>query len=507
MLDSLRTIARLEGQIDRWLPKGSRAPRSTEVPLELVTAAVRPEGPAPPLLYFFEHDAPGGLDAPEWLSPYAEQLQHAIGNDLRIVFAAPPQHGKTELTLRGFLYWSRWSPGLKHAYVTYNATRAREVARDFVSLAREAGFRVWGNLDVVHIEGGTQIKFTSIDGGLTGFALTGVCVIDDPLKGPEEARSKLRRRACVRFWKTVARTRRHPGTSFVVMATRWHVDDLSGHLVKHEGFTYINLKAIAEPANDNDIGPDGRIRSDPMGRRLGESLWHKKPPEFFAEEQKDKFWWAAMYQGEPRPEGGAVFEDPTYYSKLPTDFRVGYGVDLAYTAKTSSDWSVCVEGWAERYERRDDRGNIERRVRVYVVDVQRKQVDAPSFTLTLSAKVKTRRGPMRFYGAGTEIGAADFVKRKVPGFKVEPASSDKFVRATPAAAAWNRGDILVPEEAEWLEDFLDVVQSFTGTNDPCDDDVDALAACWDVLNSGSKTIKTPGGASSSRWGGSPGRGF
>ena len=41
---------------------------------------------------------------------------------------------------------------------------------------------------------------------------------------------------------------------------------------------------------------------------------------------------ASLYQGEPRTRDGTLFRAPTYYSELPSSYRVGYGVDLAYIA-------------------------------------------------------------------------------------------------------------------------------------------------------------------------------
>lgn len=441
----------------------------------------------PDFLDYFEQIAPT-YERPQWLAPYAARLQCAIGGDLRVAFAAPPQHSKTESTLRAFLYWARFYPALKHAYVTFSITRTREVAKEFQRLAQEAGFEVTGTLDEVHLSGGTRIKFTSVEGNLTGYAITGVCVIDDPISGPIDARSAVHRQNCIAFWSSVARARRHPGTSYIVMATRWHPDDLSGHLIKNEGFEYINLKAIATPQDSDDIDDAGRIISDPLHRFPGESLWQsRKPPEFFREEKADRFWWAAMYQGEPRPAGGTVFRQPgdvddqgnpagaQYYRELPASgYRGAFGLDLAYSSKTSSDFSICIEGWAANGK-------------LYIVDVQRKQVDAPSFALTLKHKTALRKGwPMRWYtGGGGEKGSADFLKRQGIPIKVLPAKGDKFVRAQSAAAAWNRGDVLLPDPelipTPWLHDFVDVVCNFTGVNDVHDDDVDALAALFDQL--------------------------
>lgn len=418
------------------------------------------------------------------------------GGNLRIVFAAPPQHGKTLCTLHAFLYWDRYFPGRRHAYVTFNETRAQEVAKDFIRLAQAVGFEPTGTLQKVELRGGSSIKFTSVNGDLTGSPIDGCCVIDDPIRNANDARSPTVRKNAIDWYVSVARARRHPGTSYVAMATRWHVEDQSGYLIKHEGFRYINLKAIAEPKDTTDVDGEGRVKSDPLLRRPGESLWPShKPPEFFAEERRNAYWWAAQYQGEPRPAGGAVFHrEPSFYRELPRDgYRGAFGLDLAYSAKTHADWSICIEGVMVTREEQESDGKggtkTVKRNALYVVDVQRKQVDAPSFALTLRAKQSARPGyKMRWYAAGTEKGSADFMIRQGIKLKVLPPIGDKLIRAQRVAGGWNAdpGRVLLPDPEvfpnEWLAPFLDVIQNFTGVNDVVDDDVDALASLWDELD-------------------------
>lgn len=442
----------------------------------------------PRLIDFILQVAPY-FDRFDYFSPYLEALEGAIGGNLRLAFAAPPQHGKTEATLRAFLYWARYFPGKRHAYVTYNQTRSQEVAKFFQRIAEEAGFPVAGTLSIVELGNGTTIKFTSIEGGLTGYTVDGVCLIDDPIKGPEEARSVSTRRSCQEFWTAVARARRHEGTSFVIMATRWHMEDLTGYLVNQAHWHYINLKAIAEAKGEEDIDAEGRVMSDPLHRKSGESLWKRKPPEFFKEERADRYWWSAMYQGEPVPIGGSVFHrDPVYYRELPREgYRGVFGLDLAYTAKTHADWSICAELWAAPHPILG--------TAIYVVDVQRKQVDAPSFALTLRTKQSTRPWRMVWYAAGTEKGSADFLKKQGLPIHTKAPRGDKFVRAQPVAAAWNAGRVLVPDpqelDAPWLQPFLDCVQNFTGVGDSQDDDVDAIAAGFDDLMAGGRIKAGP----------------
>jgi predicted phage terminase large subunit-like protein len=431
----------------------------------------------------------------DYFQPYVDALERAVGGSLRIAFAAPPQHGKSSLTLHAFLWWALFHPGKRHAYITYNGKRANQVAKDFIKLADAAGFAPGGTLSMVELAFGTTVMFTSVKGALTGYPIDGVCVIDDPIEDYRSACSVIVRQDCIDWWKSNARTRRHPGTSYIVMATRWHVSDLTGYLTKEENFRYINLKAIAEPEHSEDVDALGRVISDPLGRKEGEQLAAWKSKEFLAEDRgKNEYFWAAQFQGTPVALGSQLFvmpgehdlagnpAGPTYYKSLPTSgYRGAYGLDLAYTAKTSADWSIIIEGIAH--------GD-----KLYIVDVVRKQVDAPSFTLTLKAKQAKNPGwPMRWYAGGTEKGAADFIKRQNIRLKVLPPIGDKRVRAISVSAKWNAGDVLLPDpdiiDAPWLMPFLDVVTNFTGTGDAVDDDVDALSALHDQLFPRSKMFQ------------------
>src|SRR5690606_41409627 len=87
----------------------------------------------------------------DYFEPYARELERAIGGGLRVGFAAPPQHGKTEFTLRSLLWIARFFPGYRHAYVTYNNNRTRAVAKEFQRIAEAAGLRLPGTLDEVEL--------------------------------------------------------------------------------------------------------------------------------------------------------------------------------------------------------------------------------------------------------------------------------------------------------------------------------------------------------------------
>jgi phage terminase large subunit-like protein len=412
------------------------------------------------------------LHRAEHFRVYAEKLEQAVGGGLRLCFAAPPQHGKTQVTLHGLAWLIVNHPGKRHAYITYSLYRARSVARMVKRILADAGIVCGGTLSQMLLPKGGQCVFTSIDGGITGEPVDGVAIIDDPYKNRKEADSQVRRQVIEDSYRQAIETRVHDGASIFLLATRWHPQDLSGTLVE-EGWEYINLPAIAE-ANDNG-------KPDPNGREVGEPLFPQlwSLASLLSKQQKvGEFTWSALYQGRPRPRGGKIFKGTYFYSKLPTEgYRGAFGVDLAYTEKSKSDWSVCIELLRVDKIARD--GSRER-PKYYVKHVDRDQVEAPDFALTLRARhVQHKTFPMLWRASGTEKGSAQFIKKHAPLRVVQPPG-DKIVSATEAAALWNAGDILVPDPEHfphcevWLYAFLGVLHNFTGSGKEKDDDVDAL---------------------------------
>ena len=432
--------------------------------------------PTETLLEFIPRVSPN-REAPVHLKPYLDVLESAPGAGLKIVFAAPPQHGKTESTSHALVRWLLRHPELRYAYATYNDERTQRVSRNALDIATRADLSLKvSNLGLWKTSIGGQLLWTSVNGGFTGEPVDGAVIVDDPTKDRKEAESATIRQNHKDWYHGTVESRVHPGASILVMATRWHADDLPGYLIREQGFRYINLKAIADidrPPGDN--------------RQVGEALWPHhancpptckmhRPLEFLQERQRGNPWnFAALFQGQPRPRGGALFKDATYYTELPVrGFRVLYGCDLAYSEKSHADFSVLVELWVVPPETEGGKPLI------YVVNVDRKQVDAPSFALTLKARHSQRAGRILWIASGTELGAAAFIKKSgVPLVTRDPGGRDKFARAQGTAELWNLGRILVPADSEahpWVDIFVDEICNFTGVKDPTDDQVDALVS-------------------------------
>lgn len=401
-----------------------------------------------------------GYIQPLHLKPLLDELEKIQrGEQVRIVCHTPPRGGKTETLLSAVSWWLARHPDWEVAYCSYNANQARSKA---------VRARDWAKGMGVDVARDTVIEWRTPQGGGciargVGEGITGqgvdVAIVDDPVKDRQDAESELRRQRTLDWFNEALFTRGNPGKrprSIIVNMARWHPDDLAGTLVK-QGWKYIKLPALSD---------------------AGVSFWPEMWPVEKLEEiraQLGPYSFTSLYQGDPRPRGGSVFGDPWVYEKRPTSYRAGMGLDLAYSKKTSSDWSVLVV--MALFE-----GHF------YVLDVVRSQARAPEFTEVVKRYRQRYPGArMRWYGSGTELGVADFMRPSLPWLEMLPASADKFIRAQKYAAAWNAGKVLLPEQPddgpriEWLDRFVDEHVNFTGVADAHDDIVDAAVAAYDVL--------------------------
>jgi predicted phage terminase large subunit-like protein len=114
-----------------------------------------------------------------------------------------------------------------------------------------------------------------------------------------EAQSELIRETTVEWFSSVVMTRMSNLSQIVVIATRWHKDDLISHVVKPDvlGARYVNIPAQA--VSEDDL----------LGRNVGEWL-----PS--VQNRSERSWtlikravgtyvWQALYQGDPQVTGGS----------------------------------------------------------------------------------------------------------------------------------------------------------------------------------------------------------
>jgi len=215
----------------------------------------------------------------------------AKGEIKRMMVFMPPQHGKSELTSRRLpAYMLGRNPNLRIALCAYNSTFASKFNRQVQRIMIDQSYRdVFPNTKLNDKNVATDSKgsylrnseaFEVVDkngsfisvgvgGGITGNPVD-IALIDDPIKGAEEAGSQTYREKLWEWYTTELETRLNNNSQILVTLTRWNVDDLAGRILKHsEHEDARNWEVISFPrikVNDTD-------KSDP--RKIGEVLWEE----------------------------------------------------------------------------------------------------------------------------------------------------------------------------------------------------------------------------------------
>lgn len=261
----------------------------------------------------------------------------------RLLVSLGPRHGKSLLIDTYFpAWWLSQHPKDKIILVGYNETFARQWGADVRDLIIEYGEEL--NLRINPDRTAANDWALTTGGGMIcvgyGGSLMGkgadVMILDDVVKSAEEADSQLYRDKMWEWFQSSALTRLQPNGVIVGVMTRWHQDDLFGRIIDNYGESWeiVNIPSLAE-------------ENDPLGRAVGEPLW----PEFHTDDptyevrkgSMSPFWWSALHQGRPTPEGGGILKRDwwQYYDSLPEDPEQWIQTwDLALKDQEVNDYSV-----------------------------------------------------------------------------------------------------------------------------------------------------------------------
>lgn len=270
-----------------------------------------------------------------------------------LVIEAPPRHGKSEFISRYLPAWflCRY-PDKRVILTSYEANFARSWGRKARELVEEHGPEWFGvtvsgeqhaavDWEIAHHDGG--MVTAGVGGPLTGRGAH-LLIVDDPIKNAEQAISETVRENQWDWWQSTASTRLEPGGVAVVMATRWHRDDLTGRLLQAEQsgegepVRRIRLPAIAEEADD-------------LGRAPGMPLWPERWPIEAIQKRKDSmdvYWWHALYQQRPSKHGRTEWPADYFGPHIWTD-DIGDAFELS---------AIGIDPSKGKSQRRGDYGAI-----------------------------------------------------------------------------------------------------------------------------------------------------
>jgi predicted phage terminase large subunit-like protein len=436
----------------------------------------------------------GGWIAAPWLKYASTRIASGIARGgARIILSAPPRHGKSELVSVHTPTWVLENfPNKNVILAAYGADlaegygrRVRDQIRDKEDLLRCRVRPDVSKVGAFLTETNGYMYSVGLGGAITGRGAH-VLLIDDYIKEIKEALSPAHRDYVWNWFVTTAMTRLEPGASVIIIATRWHSDDLIGRILKNFPGQWENI-VLPALALENDI----------LGRAVGAPLFEERFDTAFLEGQRDllgSVFFHALYQQGPVDEI-LKFTNPSWLKPvfaLPeaSDWKWARVWDLAatedggdYTCGTLSAYSKSLGQFI-------------------IANVIRKQISIGDVE-TLVKNTAAADGEDVTVGIEQEPGSSGkglvehYQKTVLPEYKVVavPATKQKLVRAQPMLAAAEAGKVYLLDEtvgdysaienvdATWHKHFVSEFETFPGGEN--DDQVDTAAAGF-VLLSGRK---------------------
>jgi predicted phage terminase large subunit-like protein len=428
-----------------------------------------------------------------WTEEVARELMRFYralteGRRPKLALMAPPQHGKS-WTIWDFIAWiAGRHPAFKTIFASYseelgivaNAELQRTIRSSFFSEIFPGtridvpGWQCNNNL-IEFVDHGGSFRNTTVTGQVTGFGLD-LGVIDDPVKGRDEANSKLIRDRTWNWFTDDFFNRFAANAGLLIIMTRWHVDDLLRRLLAKFGdeVRVLRYPAIAEADEFNDRGK--------LLRRKGEALFPQhKPLDFLLERKKleTQASWESLFQQNPIIAGGGrlpidklrtvpvwdrnkISHSVRYWDKAASDKE-----DAAYTAGVlmhkMRDGTFAIE-------------NIERgRWNALDREWRIKAVSHADHRICKNYVVWVEQEP----GSGGKE-SAEHTIRNLAGLRAyaDRVTGNKEVRAAPFEAQVQAGNVYLVA-GQWVPDFHDECEAWP--HGKYKDQVDAAAGAFNKL--------------------------
>lgn len=271
------------------------------------------------------------------VAEHLQQFYHEWKAGLKpvLVLEAPPQHGKSKQVI-DFLAWcSGHDADLNSIYASYSDNLGlvanmslqriidgerfqRVFSKTKLSTNRVVTISGKPARNSYHLEfvGGTgSFRNTTVRGQITGMGLK-LGVIDDPIKGREEASSETIRNKTWFWFTDDFFTRFAEDAALLMIMTRWNIDDPVGRFIEH----YPDCKVLKYPALGRIKGGEWVADESSVCEALFPELKSKK---FLLKRKKIlvNSSWQSLYQQSPIIVGGDMFpvEQFGLVSAVPVD--------------------------------------------------------------------------------------------------------------------------------------------------------------------------------------------
>lgn len=419
-----------------------------------------------------------------------------------LFLSTPPQHGKS-WSVTDYIPWiSGLMPELRSIYATYSdklgircnlavqrhldSPKYKKIFPE-VKLSQKKGeaLRNTTQLEFVGRNGeptGGQFRNTTTGGAVTGESLD-LGIIDDAVKGREQANSITWSEKIWEWFTDDFSTRFSENAGLLIIMTRWTTHDIIARLKEKFG----DMKKSVKTINYQAIST-----KDEKYRQEGEALFPELKSKEFLEEKKallPQSSWESLYQGNPTITGGNKFKDNWWgWWKVlpPLDYKF-ITADTSQKAKDENDWNV-FQCWG-----------FHKQTGIYLLDKLRVKLEAPSLRREAEAFYRKHDKPrqivtdpilrgMYIEDKASGIGLIQELKAKRLKIYEVPRNTDKNFRADDAAPFVEAGLVHLNTNIPGVGNLTSEARAFP--NGEFDDDIDTLMTAVEVafINKKSKNM-------------------
>ena len=284
------------------------------------------------------------------------------------------------------------------------------------------------------------------------YGFGGLQIVDDPLK-EQDRHNALARDKMTKYYDEVLPSRKNsPDTGLIAILQPLHKEDLAGHIKKYEkDFTILELPAITD---NKPLFPEVYTLEDyaKIRHKIGNEAWQAK------------------YMLNPISLGGNLLKTNflKYYKELPFLKHRWLEVDTAQKDEERHDYTV-MQCWGKGYE-----GGIylidQYRGKLKYSDLKQRFKDFWNKHNSIDIYDPRKYGYLKHANvedksSGTQIIQETRVEGNIPVVAV-PRSRSKYERAIDIALPkLEAGFINLPEDAAFISDLKDEMESFTGQAD------------------------------------------
>lgn len=417
---------------------------------------------------------PGQPFVDNWhIAAIAEHLEAVTRGEIRnLLINMPPRHMKS---LAVSVFWPAWEwatfPHVRWLYASYaEHLSIRDSLKTRQVIQSPWYQRRYGHMFRLRRDQNLKTKFendrtgyrmaTSVGGVGTGEGGNRV-VVDDP-HNINEAESDAVRQSTIDWWDQSMSTRlNNPKTDArVIVMQRVHHEDLSGHVLKQGGYEHLMLPAEYE----------GRKVATSIGwcdprEREGDLLWPERVGKAELDDLKLRlgtYGYVGQMQQRPSPKAGGMFKRHWWkrYRQRPNPadvLEVCTFWDTAFSEKSSADYTVGAT-W------------LRTATDCYVLEVFRDRLEFPAL------KREAKDVHARFAADYPDLAVPAVIEQKASGqsliqelrretgipviaFDVQ-GLGDKEARAHAATPFVEAGRVWLPEDAPWVDAFVEEHANF-----------------------------------------------